>query len=75
MLIGREAELERVASWIELLASGPAGLVIGGEAGIGKTVLWASAIEAAHARGSYGGFGVSGIRSSWTLSGPTSGAS
>ncbi len=36
-LVGREPELEQVAEWLELLSSGPSGLVVAGEPGIGKT--------------------------------------
>lgn len=43
-LVGREAEMEVVWRYLDLLATGPAGLVIRGEAGIGKTSVWSTAI-------------------------------
>jgi hypothetical protein len=39
-VIGREAELHAVAAFLDALAAGPAGLLLEGEAGIGKTTLW-----------------------------------
>ena len=50
-LIGREAELGHIGAWADLLDSGPAGLVVSGEAGIGKTTVWSSAVEVAAAHG------------------------
>jgi DNA-binding CsgD family transcriptional regulator/tetratricopeptide (TPR) repeat protein len=50
-LIGRDAELDAVARWLDLLADGPAALVIGGEAGIGKSTVWEVATAEAAARG------------------------
>ena len=50
-LVGREAELGQVAEWLELLSSGPAGLVIAGEPGIGKTSIWSAAVERAREAG------------------------
>lgn len=41
-LVGREAALEQARSWIDLLASGAAGLLIVGEPGIGKTSVWSA---------------------------------
>ncbi len=43
-IVGREPELERVAAWLELVSSGPAALIVGGEAGIGKTCIWDAAV-------------------------------
>ena len=50
-IIGREAELARVQEWLELLPRGPAGLVVAGEAGIGKTSIWSAAVERARHAG------------------------
>ncbi len=50
-LFGRDVELGHVERWLELLAEGPAGLVISGETGIGKSSLWQAAVAGAEARG------------------------
>jgi len=50
-LIGRSAELAAVSGWVDVLADGPAGLVIRGEAGIGKSSLWSAACAGAGERG------------------------
>ena len=47
-IVGREEELSTIRRFLAELATGPAGLVISGEPGIGKTVLWEIACE--HAR-------------------------
>ena len=39
-LIGRDAELDRVEEFLGAIDSGPAALLLEGEAGIGKTTLW-----------------------------------
>lgn len=44
-VIGRSAELESVDRFVERLQRGLAGLVIEGEAGIGKTAIWRAAID------------------------------
>jgi DNA-binding NarL/FixJ family response regulator len=46
-LVGREVELEAAAAFLERLAEGPAGLLFEGEAGIGKTTVWAETVERA----------------------------
>jgi DNA-binding CsgD family transcriptional regulator len=46
-LVGREDELDRVREWLGLLAGGAAALLITGEAGIGKTSVWAAAVASA----------------------------
>ncbi|MBI4261722.1 MAG: AAA family ATPase [Actinobacteria bacterium] len=56
--IGREAELEIGSGFLESLPDGPAALVVGGEAGIGKTTVWAELVRLAHDRG----FGVLSCR-------------
>ncbi|HEY2887951.1 MAG TPA: ATP-binding protein, partial [Candidatus Limnocylindrales bacterium] len=50
-LIGRDAELDEVARWLDLIADGPAALVVSGEAGIGKSALWDVATSQAGAQG------------------------
>jgi DNA-binding CsgD family transcriptional regulator len=50
-LVGREWELARVGEFLDLAASGPAGLLLEGEMGIGKTALWRAGLAAAADRG------------------------
>ena len=50
-VIGRDAELEFVQAFLDEVGGGPAGLVLWGEAGIGKTILWQAGVE--HARGRF----------------------
>ena len=50
-LVGRDAEVAAAAGWVDLLATGPSGLVIEGEAGIGKTSVWLKATHLAAERG------------------------
>ncbi len=50
-LVGRDAEVAAAGGWVDLLADGPSGLVIEGEAGIGKTRVWIKAIGLAAERG------------------------
>jgi hypothetical protein len=50
-LVGREDDLARLAGFVGDLSVGAAGLVIRGEAGIGKTALWRSAVELAETAG------------------------
>lgn len=47
-VIGREPELELIERWLD--GPRPAALLIEGEAGIGKTTLWRSAVELAEQR-------------------------
>lgn len=49
--VGREDELAAAAAFLDAMAAGPAALVIGGDAGIGKTTVWRAAVSAAAARG------------------------
>ncbi len=51
VLVGRDGELDAVDSWVGRLSDGPSGLVISGEAGIGKTSVWTAATAAATDRG------------------------
>lgn len=50
-LVGRDAEISAAIGWAESLTRGPAGMLIEGEAGIGKTSLWLDAIACAADRG------------------------
>jgi DNA-binding CsgD family transcriptional regulator len=50
-LIGRDDELERLKGFVRGLSEGPGGVVICGEAGIGKTVLWRAAVDLAATAG------------------------
>jgi DNA-binding CsgD family transcriptional regulator len=50
-LIGRDAELERVEEFLDAIGSGPAALLIEGEAGIGKTTLFDQGLVSAAADG------------------------
>jgi DNA-binding CsgD family transcriptional regulator len=49
-VIGRDGEVAAVHTFLDFLADGPAGLVLEGEAGIGKTTLWRAAVELARRR-------------------------
>lgn len=50
-LVGRDSELEAAEVFAESLAAGPAALVIGGGAGMGKTAVWQAAADAAEELG------------------------
>ncbi len=50
-LVGRDAEVASVAAWADQLVDGPSGLVLEGEAGIGKTSLLRLAMDVAAERG------------------------
>jgi DNA-binding CsgD family transcriptional regulator len=50
-IVGRDAEHQRLLEFIDRAPAGPAALVLEGEPGIGKTLLWLAAIEAARTRG------------------------
>src|SRR5262250_1310282 len=47
---GRQLELARVSSFLDAVPSGPGALILGGDAGIGKTALWLDTLEQARAR-------------------------
>jgi DNA-binding CsgD family transcriptional regulator len=49
-LVAREVELRAVASFLDGAPGGPAALVLEGDAGIGKSTLWASGVENARER-------------------------
>jgi DNA-binding CsgD family transcriptional regulator len=50
-LVGREDEIGRLAGFVQRVPDGPRGVVVRGEAGIGKTTLWRHAVEAAAVAG------------------------
>jgi DNA-binding CsgD family transcriptional regulator len=50
-LVGREEELSRLKGFVDGVADGPCSVVIRGEAGIGKTLLWRAGIEATEQAG------------------------
>jgi DNA-binding NarL/FixJ family response regulator len=50
-MIGRDDELGRLGDALERLPGGAGAVVLEGEAGIGKTILWESALADAEARG------------------------
>lgn len=50
-VIGREPELRAVERFLDRSRKGSAALLIEGEAGIGKTSIWAEAVRSASARG------------------------
>jgi len=50
-IVGRERELEVASSMLDGLPHGPTGLVLEGEAGIGKTALWRAMLATARERG------------------------
>src|SRR5439155_16380788 len=47
---GRQAELARISSFLDALPTGPEALILGGDAGIGKSALWLDAQEQARSR-------------------------
>ncbi len=49
-IVGRDGELAALAAFLQHLEDGPAVFVLQGEAGVGKTILWLAAIEAAQER-------------------------
>ena len=50
-VVGRDRELSEVDRWMSRLAHGPAALMFGGVAGIGKTRLWEAAVASSRAAG------------------------
>jgi DNA-binding CsgD family transcriptional regulator len=44
-LVGRDEELRSIEAFLGLVETGPEGLVLSGEPGIGKTILWEAAVE------------------------------
>src|SRR5437867_3843345 len=48
-VVGRDEELGAVRALLERVRDGPAALVLSGEPGIGKTILWQTGVEEARA--------------------------
>jgi DNA-binding CsgD family transcriptional regulator len=51
-ILGRQPELDAIEGFFESSRSGPRALLLEGEAGIGKTVLWREALREGESRGS-----------------------
>jgi DNA-binding CsgD family transcriptional regulator len=49
-IVGRTSERRRVVDFVDAVATGPAALLLEGEPGIGKTILWADGVAAATER-------------------------
>src|SRR5262245_62331846 len=49
-VIGREEELDAIEAFLAGVERGPTALVLSGEPGIGKTILWEAGIEEARDR-------------------------
>ena len=45
--IGREDELAAITAFVQAAPAGPAGMVLSGSAGIGKTILWLQGVSLA----------------------------
>ena len=50
-IVGRDAELARLETFFAHADGGPRALVLEGEAGVGKSTLWAAGIAEAERRG------------------------
>ena len=50
-MVSRQAEFGAVGEFLESVRSGPSALVVEGEAGIGKTTVWSSALDEARGAG------------------------
>ena len=50
-VIGRQEELDALDDFLESVRSGPAALVLVGDAGVGKTTLWQAGVDAAREKG------------------------
>ncbi|HZD70636.1 MAG TPA: ATP-binding protein [Actinomycetes bacterium] len=50
VVLGRQAELERLTATLEAVRAGPCAVVVEGPAGIGKTTVWQAGLQAARAR-------------------------
>ena len=51
-VIGREEELASIEAFLDRLEEGPSALVLSGEPGIGKTILWEAGVDEAEHRDS-----------------------
>jgi hypothetical protein len=47
VIVGRDLELGAIEAFVAGIERGPQALVVAGEAGIGRTVLWRAGVEAA----------------------------
>jgi hypothetical protein len=52
-VIERDAELGFVQAFLDEVRCGPTGLVLFGQAGIGKAILWQAGVEHAHVRSAH----------------------
>jgi DNA-binding CsgD family transcriptional regulator len=50
-IVGREGDLYRIETFLDAAREGPAMLVLEGEPGIGKTILWRAGLECARGHG------------------------
>ena len=50
MMIGRDDELDAVQVFLDAVEQGPTALLLSGEPGIGKTILWEAGVEEAERR-------------------------
>jgi DNA-binding CsgD family transcriptional regulator len=50
-IVGRDEELRSLSAFLDRTAEAPMGLVLEGDAGIGKSTLWLAGVEAARERG------------------------
>jgi DNA-binding CsgD family transcriptional regulator len=50
-IVGRDHELAELAAFVDAIPSGPSGLILVGEPGIGKTALWTAGLAAAREQG------------------------
>ena len=51
LIVGRDAELASVREFVASVSDGAAALVLQGEAGVGKTTVWAAGVDEAEAAG------------------------
>jgi len=49
-VVGRESELAALDAWLDSIHSGPSGLLLEGEPGIGKTTVWSEGLAASRRR-------------------------
>jgi Cdc6-like AAA superfamily ATPase len=49
-IVGRHEQLASINAFLVELERGPRALVLAGDAGIGKTILWKAGVEAAERR-------------------------
>jgi predicted ATPase len=49
-VVGRDREMAAMAAFLDAVPAGPAGLLLEGEAGIGKTTVWSAGVAWAAGR-------------------------